>query len=208
MEALVAAIEPLAWPAWAFVCAYAPRVAAVAACRPTLGVGRAWLAAYALWPVLLGLGAGVSAALASAGLDELAPAFADAPWGLPLLAGAPMVVLVDALRGRRGRLATAMRAAAGRVRRLARARVPGAWVSGSDGGEGLSPRPPGWWFHVATDAERDVLAADPRLKAEVREALLDAGCPPHEAARMWFRFQSQESVDRDHAGDWWWALER
>ncbi|NEX95281.1 hypothetical protein, partial [Caulobacter sp. 17J65-9] len=100
----VSALAPLAWPAWAFACAFLTRSVAVAACRGALGVGRAWLVAYALWPVLFLLGTGLSA-LAGAGLAafELTAAWLDpvyAPWGVPLLCGAPAVMLADALRGR------------------------------------------------------------------------------------------------------------
>ena len=58
----------------------------------------------------------------------------------------------------------------------------------------------------ATDAERDRLAADADLQDEFRRTLLRAGYPADAVPKVDFAFESQETVDRVHGGNWWYAV--
>lgn len=58
---------------------------------------------------------------------------------------------------------------------------------------------------TATDAERDALPEAPFL-AEVREILVASGLPGGRARFERTVVQSQETVDRDHQGSWFYAL--
>lgn len=61
------------------------------------------------------------------------------------------------------------------------------------------------WLGTRTDAERDALPEAPFL-AEVREILVAAGLPGDTARFECTVVQSQETVDRDHQGSWFYAL--
>jgi hypothetical protein len=61
------------------------------------------------------------------------------------------------------------------------------------------------WLGTETDAERDALPSDPFL-VDVREILESAGLPRGKARLDGTVAQSQETVDRDYQGSWFYAL--
>lgn len=93
------------WYVWAFACALGVRIAFTRLLRRRLGA-RAQLAAYAAWPVLLFIGAvlvGISG-MQMYGFDANDPRqmagwwlLTYSPLGLPILFGAPVVLVVDAV---------------------------------------------------------------------------------------------------------------
>ena len=62
---------------------------------------------------------------------------------------------------------------------------------------------PSWscWVVTDRDNERDALAGDSALRATLNEAAVRAGFAPDS-----FTFQSQETVDRDYEGSWFYAM--
>lgn len=61
------------------------------------------------------------------------------------------------------------------------------------------------WLGTETDVERDALRDGPFL-ADVREILESAGLPCGTARLERTVVQSQETVDRDYEGSWFYAL--
>lgn len=57
------------------------------------------------------------------------------------------------------------------------------------------------WVVTDRDNERDALAGDSALRATLNEAAVRAGFAPDS-----FTFQSQETVDRDYGGSWFYAM--
>ena len=70
----------------------------------------------------------------------------------------------------------------------------------------ISPEHLAYWITTKTDAERDRLSADAGLIASFRAALAEAGYPADAISRGGFAFESQETVDRVHDGNWWYAV--
>lgn len=64
------------------------------------------------------------------------------------------------------------------------------------------------WFLVQTktDAERDLLAGNETLLKEFKEVFRVRGCADALVDSLTFTFESQETVDRKYAGNWYWAL--
>jgi hypothetical protein len=62
---------------------------------------------------------------------------------------------------------------------------------------------PSWscWVVTDRDSERAVLAGDSALRATLNEVAVKAGFAPDS-----FTFQSQETVDRDYDGSWFYAM--
>jgi hypothetical protein len=64
----------------------------------------------------------------------------------------------------------------------------------------------GIWLCTATDKERDALPrVNPRIE-EVRSILLSAGFPSDQLTGLSTTAQSQETVDRQYEGSWFYAL--
>jgi len=70
----------------------------------------------------------------------------------------------------------------------------------------ISPDHLAFWITTATDAERDRLAADTAMQDDFRRVLLRAGYPADAVLKVGFAFESQETVDRVHGGNWWYAV--
>lgn len=70
----------------------------------------------------------------------------------------------------------------------------------------LEPTRP--WFLVKTksDAERDLLRGSETLLREFKEVFRARGCPDSIVQSLMFTFQSLDTVERDYAGNWHWAL--
>ena len=61
------------------------------------------------------------------------------------------------------------------------------------------------WLVTSTDRERDALPPQP-FREEVFSMLLDAGPPSADLGEFDTVVQSQETVDRDYEGSWFYAL--
>lgn len=70
----------------------------------------------------------------------------------------------------------------------------------------ISPDHLAFWITTATDAERDRLAADTAMQDHFRRVLLRAGYPVDAVPKVAFAFESQETVERVHGGNWWYAV--
>ncbi len=95
------------WIVWAFLCAFAVRLGIVFVLKKQIG-GASYLVAYAAWVMLLVIGLITSDALGFQmyGFDAADPKQAASrlillytPFGFPTLVGAPIVLILDALRG-------------------------------------------------------------------------------------------------------------
>jgi hypothetical protein len=64
------------------------------------------------------------------------------------------------------------------------------------------------WFLIQTktDAERDLLTGRETLLGEFKEVFRVRGCSDALVDGLTFTFESQETVDRQYAGNWYWAL--
>jgi len=63
------------------------------------------------------------------------------------------------------------------------------------------------WVRTKTDAQRDALLADrPAFEADLRVHLAAAGYPPDCLPFVVFTAQSDQTVDRDHGGNWYYAV--
>jgi hypothetical protein len=62
------------------------------------------------------------------------------------------------------------------------------------------------WLVTVSDAERDLLGEELPFLEEIREVLTAAGLPPGDAVLEGTTAQSQETVDRDYGGSWFYAL--
>jgi hypothetical protein len=62
------------------------------------------------------------------------------------------------------------------------------------------------WTTTATDRQRDDLVADEALLDHYRSVLPAEGYPPAAVPHVAFAFESEETVRRDHGGNWWYAV--
>ena len=76
----------------------------------------------------------------------------------------------------------------------------------SFGATDIDPRHLAIWITTKTDRDRDLLRANPALISECRTVLLDLGYPPAAVPNVGFAFKLNETVDRDHGGNWWYAI--
>jgi hypothetical protein len=70
----------------------------------------------------------------------------------------------------------------------------------------LSPSNLAFWITTQTDAERDLMRSAPELVSEFRQVLLDVGYPATAVADVGFAIESQQTVDRDYNGNWWYCV--
>jgi hypothetical protein len=68
------------------------------------------------------------------------------------------------------------------------------------------PRDIAFWLVTATDAERDRLRAEGDFRREIGMAMGLSGFDPDDFGEIMTSFQSQETVDRDFEGSWFYAL--
>jgi len=62
------------------------------------------------------------------------------------------------------------------------------------------------WLVTATDAEKEALGSDDPYLSEVTSTVLASGFPAEHAMIDGTVAQSQETVDRDYEGSWFYAL--
>jgi hypothetical protein len=62
------------------------------------------------------------------------------------------------------------------------------------------------WLCTATDAQRDSLPSEPMYLDSVLRILSSAGLPAEDVGEVDTTSQSQETVDRDYDGSWFYAL--
>jgi hypothetical protein len=70
----------------------------------------------------------------------------------------------------------------------------------------LEPTRPWFLVKTNTDAERDLLTGNEALLKEFKAVFRARECPDEIIQALTFTFQSQETMERDHAGNWQWAL--
>jgi hypothetical protein len=133
------------------------------------------------------------------------------------LAAALVLLLATSLAGQMPLLTTYRRprrspfqAAADKAKRELQDRIqdraPGAKVSDLGCIGDLGPESLGVWVKTRTDAERDGLLADATLKQTLDQALSQAGYPEAAIPHVELTIQSQETVDRDYEGNWFYAM--
>lgn len=88
------------------------------------------------------------------------------------------------------------------MRSLARRYVVDCVVTALD----FEPTRPWFLVETKTDAERDLLTGNEMLLSEFKAVFRARECPDEIVQRLIFTFQSQETVKRDYAGNWQWAL--
>lgn len=88
------------------------------------------------------------------------------------------------------------------IQSLARRHVPSCEVMSLD----LDSARPWFVIKTHTDAERDLLAGNEALLKALRAVFQARGCPDEIVQSLTFTFQSEETVARDYAGNWHWAL--
>jgi hypothetical protein len=104
-----------------------------------------------------------------------------------------------------GALGPVIRAAEAAIIALARQKVARAGAF-HIGAVDIGPANLAFWITTATDAERDRLKADETMRAAFRAALAEAGYPADAIPHVGFAYESQETVSRDHGGNWWYAV--
>lgn len=62
------------------------------------------------------------------------------------------------------------------------------------------------WLGTATDSEAQRLRASPTVHGQVHDVLQTCGFQGHDLTELKVVIQSQETVDRDYAGNWFYAL--
>jgi hypothetical protein len=71
---------------------------------------------------------------------------------------------------------------------------------------GSAIRPPSFSVETATDQQRDRILEEPNLYRQFCDAARDAGFSSDLVARIRFRVESRETLDRDYGGSWWEAM--
>ena len=92
--------------------------------------------------------------------------------------------------------------ARGLIRVMARQRVPTADVISMQGATSISPRYLSFSIKTTTDRERDLLRNDPEIINDFRKALRVARYPEEAIELVKLGVESQETIDREHAGNW------
>ena len=62
------------------------------------------------------------------------------------------------------------------------------------------------WLCTRSDVQRDSLSKSSELEAEVRDLLRSVGLPAADVDASGVVVQSEETVDRDYDGSWFYAL--
>jgi hypothetical protein len=109
-------------------------------------------------------------------------------------------------RGEEPRLRTAIARAELAMLKKVREAIPAATIF-SFGAIDLFPGSLAFWVRVPTDAERDGLLKDQTAFDRWMVAiLLESGYPEDSVGRVAFTAESDETVNREHGGNWWYAI--
>lgn len=91
------------------------------------------------------------------------------------------------------------------VAALAQGRYPGCRVF-SFGAAEIHPRYLAIWSATDTDAQRDALEGDAAFQCALRDILRRVGYPAAAIELVGFAIESEETVRRDYAANWWYAV--
>lgn len=64
----------------------------------------------------------------------------------------------------------------------------------------------GVWLCTTTDRERDILRSDAALRENVLSVLRKVGFSPNDVGASGVVVESQQTVDRDYDGSWYYAM--
>lgn len=76
----------------------------------------------------------------------------------------------------------------------------------SFGAVDIDPKHFAIWIATDKDQSRDRLNGDPAFKQQIRQILHEVGYPEAAIPEIGIAFESQETVDRDYEGSWWYAV--
>jgi hypothetical protein len=76
------------------------------------------------------------------------------------------------------------------------------WIGAID----INPRHLVFWVATDRDSERDALLADQSFIRDCLKALAASGYPREAASLAHITAESQQTVDRDFGGNWWYAV--
>ena len=88
------------------------------------------------------------------------------------------------------------------IQSIARQYVPDCAVAALD----LALTGPWFLIKTKTDADRDLLRGGDTLLDEFKSVFQARACPDAIVQRLTFTFESLETVEREYAGNWYWAL--
>jgi hypothetical protein len=93
-----------------------------------------------------------------------------------------------------------------RIRQLALARgIHPKWIS-IIGAIDVDPKHLAFWVATDKDWERDQLLDDLSFRPDCLQALLQCGYPEEAVQFVGVAVESQQTVDRDFLGRWYWAM--
>jgi len=73
------------------------------------------------------------------------------------------------------------------------------------GATDLGPENLAIWITTETDAQRDALLGDALYQRQFRQILAEVGYPAEAISQVGLAIESQETVDRDYEGSWFYA---
>jgi hypothetical protein len=76
------------------------------------------------------------------------------------------------------------------------------WIGAID----LDPKHLVFWIAADRDSERDELLADQTFRSDCIDAIIATGYPPDAARFTGIAIESQQTVDREFGGNWWYTI--
>src|SRR5262245_50149697 len=118
--------------------------------------------------------------------------------------GVPVIIL-QMWFWHRSSIEAKIRKAENGVLALARARFPSCKVF-SIGAVDIDPKRLAIWITTDTDAQRDALRGDAGFQLGLRSVLREVRYPEAAIGEVGFAVESEETVQRDCEGNWWYAI--